>query len=65
MSGEDSAFAVSGGMNATRVAIMSIDVIFVLIVVTSFVIYLQITSIDYVKTILQYGLYRIRIHSLL
>jgi hypothetical protein len=57
-SGTDSAFALSVGTIATRVTINNIDVIFVLIEKTSFTIYLQITIIDYVKTISYCLLYR-------
>jgi len=49
-SGTDSAFAFSGAIIATIVAIISNDVVFVIIEITYLVIYLAITNIDYEKT---------------
>ncbi|GKS66849.1 hypothetical protein YTPLAS73_03960 [Nitrosarchaeum sp.] len=56
--GSDSAFTFSGAIIATIVAIISNDVVFVIIDVSRFVIYLAITIIDYEKTISLHGLYR-------
>jgi len=47
VSGVDSAFALSGATIATIVAIISNDVIFVIIESMYFLIYLAITIIDY------------------
>jgi hypothetical protein len=57
-SGVVSAFALSGAIIATIVAIISNDAIFVVIELTYFVIYLPITNIDFGKTIHLYLLYR-------
>jgi hypothetical protein len=54
VSGADSAFVFSGAIIATIVAIISNDVIFVIIESMYFVIYLAITIIDYEKTISLY-----------
>jgi hypothetical protein len=53
VSGADSAFALSGAIIATIVAIIS-NVIFVIIESMYFAIYLAITIIDYEKTISLY-----------